>query len=259
MIISNGSSMPDTKIGARAKENVPISAEKLNKTVVLRDAGRQADRIQVSTLARQLEASAALADERSRTLTRSQLADKAGEFGRALCASAWDPSLHEQRDKEVPATDDPELLERARQATDFLKARVTGKNVPNPFSSLSTEDLSNIVHDDSGAYTFNERSAAFDEAYQREYVWREKVAREAMDEYNRTGKLTHFFQSVLDHYNSLPAMEQATYPADYAFELSKKIDSDFNYLNHRKEGEGGNLIDILFEGNPSGFPRIHEM
>ncbi|MDM0030527.1 hypothetical protein QTI33_00035 [Variovorax sp. J22P271] len=78
-----------------------------------------------------MEARAAIADERAKTLTRSQLAEKAGEFGKALAASAWDLSLHEQRDKEVPATDDPELLERARQATDFLKARVAGGSVPN--------------------------------------------------------------------------------------------------------------------------------
>jgi len=92
--------------------------------------------------------------------------------------------------------------------------------------------LSNIIYDDSGTYTVNERHAAWRESYDQEEAWREKVAAQAMAEYNSTGKLTNFFKSVLDHFKELPAIEQAQYPKDYASDLQSKIDLDLNPVDH---------------------------
>lgn len=207
----------------------------------------------ISTLAQQLAASASRAEERDRTLTRSELADKAKNILNQIVGEAYYASKA-RHDSEVPKTDDPELLDRARQATAFVNdAARGGHSTKNPFAGLSREQLSNIIYDESGTYTVNERHAAWRESYDQEEAWREKVAAQAMAEYNSTGKLTQFFKSVLDHFKELPAIEQVQYPKDYASDLQSKIDLDFNYRTHQAEGKGKDpmsLIEMLFEQTP---------
>ncbi|MEQ9914981.1 hypothetical protein [Pectobacterium polaris] len=60
----------------------------------------------------------------------------------------------------------------------------------------------------------------------------------AMAEYNSSGKLTSFFSKVLDHYKTLPAIEQAQYPENDEATLQKWIDLDYNYFTHTVEGKG---------------------
>ncbi len=207
----------------------------------------------ISTLARQLAASASRAEERDKTLTRSELADKAKSILNNIVGDSYyaNKSIN---DNEIPNTSAPELLSRAKQATAFVNdASRGGHSIKNPFSGLSREQLSNIIYDESGTYTVNERHAAWRESYDQEEVWREKVAAQAMAEYNSTGKLTNFFKSVLDHFNELPAIEQAQYPKDYASDLQSKIDLDFNYRTHQAEGKDKDpmsLIEMLFEQSP---------
>lgn len=207
----------------------------------------------ISTLAQQLAASASRAEERDKTLTRSELADKAKSIMNQIAGDSYyaKKSIH---DSEIPNTSDPELLSRAKQATAFANdASRGGHSIKNPFSGLSQEQLSNIIYDDSGTYTMNERYAAYRESYDQEEAWRVKVAAQAMAEYNSTGKLTNFFKSVLDHFKELPAIEQAQYPKDYASDLQSKIDLDFNYRTHKAEGKDKDpmsLIEMLFEQSP---------
>jgi hypothetical protein len=207
----------------------------------------------ISTRASQLAASASRAEERDKTFTRSELADKAKSILNHIVGDSYyaNKTLH---DSEVPKTSDPELLSRAKQATAFVNdASRGGHSIKNPFSGLSQEQLSNIIYDDSGTYTVNERHAAWRESYDQEEAWREKVAAQAMAEYNSTGKLTNFFSSVLDHFKELPAIEQAQYLKDYASDLELKISRDFNYRTHQAEGKGKDpmsLIEMLFEQSP---------
>ncbi|MDO8988026.1 MAG: hypothetical protein Q7U91_00165 [Sideroxyarcus sp.] len=207
----------------------------------------------ISTLAQQLAASASRAEERDKTLTRSELADKAKSILNRIVGDSYDAnkSIH---DGETPKTSDPELLSRAKQATAYVNdASRGGHSVKNPFSGLSREQLTNIIYDESGTYTVNERHAAWREAYDQEEAWREKVVAQAMAEYNSTGKMTNFFKSVLDHFKELPAIEQAQYPKDYASDLQYKIDLDFNFRTHQAEGKGKDpmsLIEMLFEQRP---------
>lgn len=192
----------------------------------------------ISTMASQLAASASRADERDKTLTRSEMADKAKNILNHIVGDSYyaNKTLH---DSEIPKTTDPELLSRAKQATRFVNdAAKGGQSVKNPFSGLSREQLSSIFTDESGSYTVNERHAAWRESYDQEEVWRSKVVAEAMAEYNSTGKLTNFFRSVLDHFKELPAIEQAQNPEDYASDLESKIRRDFNYRTHQSEGKG---------------------
>lgn len=240
--------------GSAAAKQADSTGGAIETPRVQGDAGTQSANTQtISTLARQLADSAARAEKRDSTLSRSELANKAQIFHNECSADA-DPAIQAKHDSEVPQSKDPELLARAKQATAFLAANRHGGGEKNPFAGLSREQLANITYDDSGTYTFNERMAAYSEAMRQEYEWGVKVAAKAMDEYNSTGKLTNFFMSVLDHYKGLPAIEQAQYPKDYASDLESKIQMDFNYRTHRAEGKGGNptsLIEMLL-AQPEG-------
>jgi len=201
----------------------------------------------VSNLARQLGEAAAHAEARDASLSRKELGQKA--TAQLDQITGYDYYLNQERhDAEVPNTDDPELLARAKQATSFVNGSGS-----NPFKVMSRDQLALIAYDDSGSFTVNERRAAWSEAYSQEEAWRQKVVAQAMDEYNRTGKMTNFFKEVLAYYNELPAIEQAQYPDDYASRLQELIDLDFNYMTHRAEGKGSspaNLIDQLFASAP---------
>jgi len=215
----------------------------------------------ISTLGRQLADSASRAEARDRTLSRSELADKAKSILNNIVGDSYyaNKTLH---DSEVPKTSDPELLARAKQATAFVNdASRGGHSIKNPFSGLSREQLSNIIYDDSGTYTVNERHAAWRESYDQEEAWREKACAQAMDEYNRTGKLTNFFREGLDHFKGLPAIEQAQYPKDYASDLESKISLDFNYRTHQAEGKSEDpmsLIKMLFDQSPKQLSQLSQ-
>ncbi|MDO8826176.1 MAG: hypothetical protein Q7V21_06155 [Methylophaga sp.] len=196
----------------------------------------------VSNLALQLSEAANLAETRDASLSRNELAHKAKTLIDQIIGNSYDNNKL-QHDKEVPDTDDPELLARAKQATNFVNGMGS-----NPFKGMSRDQLSLIAYDESGSFTVNERRAAWLESYDQEQVWRRKVVAQAMDEYNRTGKLTNFFTEVLNHYKELPAIEQAQYPEDYESQLQQWIDLDFNYITHQAEGKGSNptsLIELL--------------
>lgn len=183
----------------------------------------------ISTLAQQLAVSANLAEKRDKTLTRSQLADKAKIALSQIQGDAYFANKT-RFDREVPKTNDVELLARARQATAYINSTAEGKNSEaNPFSGLSRDQLANIVYDDSGTYTVNERRAASYEADRQDEAWRVRITNQAMNEYNNTGKLTNFYKSVLDYFKELPAIEQAQYPAGYANGLQSKIDLNLSY------------------------------
>ena len=71
-----------------------------------------------------------------------------------------------------------------------------------------------------------------------------------MAEYNNSGKLTKFFTSVLDHFNQLPAIEQAQYPQEYASNLEYRIDLDFNYRTNQAgddEKTQKSFLDMIFD------------
>lgn len=253
MIGSIGSYSAAQTGGAAAFKTAPATERVSDAPGIQGASGTQGGTPTISTLARQLAASASRAEERDKTLTRSELADKAKSILNRIVGDSYyaSKSIH---DSETPNTADSELLSRAKQATAFVNdASRGGHSIKNPFSGLSQEQLSNIVYDESGTYTVNERHAAWRESYDQEEAWREKVAAQAMAEYNSTGKLTNFFKSVLDHFKELPAIEQAQYPKDYPSDLQSKIDLDFNYRTHQAEGKGKDpmsLIDMLFEQSP---------
>jgi len=256
----NSSSAPQTDRGVVSKATALViepPAAQSNQSA----SDKQASSTQnISTLAQQLSASASRAEERDRSLTRSELADRAKSILNQIEGDAYFVNKA-KHDGEVPSTSDPVLLARAKQATEFVNSAAKGSaSEKNPFAGLSREQLANIVYDESGPYTVNERRAAFYEAYSQEQAWREKVCAQAIDQYNRTGKLTKFFNSVLEHFKELPAIEQAQYPKDYASDLQFKIDLDFNYRTHTPEGKAKDLMsltEVLFKQSPQRGESLH--
>jgi hypothetical protein len=171
--------------------------------------------------------------------TRSKLShDALGDKVRGTIAAlnyTLTPENIAAKSQETPIPADAAALASAAAANAYV-ANLKG---PNPFAGLSREQLSAITNDESGAFTTNERYAAHRQAYDEEQAWRSKAVAAAMEEYHRSGKLTNFFQSALDHFGELPASEQALYPENYAADLQDKVDLDFNYFTHMPNGQPG--------------------
>ncbi|WP_163576350.1 hypothetical protein [Halomonas faecis] len=179
----------------------------------------------LSTLAQQLSDSALRAEARDSTLSRKALGARAEELLGQILGPNYKANKA-RHDSEVPNTDDPALLARTQQATDFVNTANSSRETPNPFAGLSYDQLSLIVYDDSGTYTVNERRAAYYEAAEQRQAWKREVVAKAMAEYNRTGKMTNFYTEVLAHYKSLPPIEQAQLPANYEMDLQQRIAND---------------------------------
>ena len=185
------------------------------------------DKATFSTLAAQLNESAARAEKRDAGMTHAEL----GQYGR----NRINEFLIEGREAnsgtramEVPKTDDPELLDRAREASAFVTRTLAGdKNVKSPFQNLSREQLNLITFDDSGAFTLNERRAAWQGVQKMDEDWRKVAINEGMMEQTRTGKATRFYDDALSYLKSLPSIEKAvSYPKGAEATLEARIKSD---------------------------------
>lgn len=241
--VTGYTSFSGTSVLTRASPSLPVSTDDTACSAAVIPAASEAST--VSTLARQLSEAAARAEARDAGLDRNAL----GEVAKARLNEILGDSYFfnkAKHDAELPNSDDPELLARAKEATDFVNGRIYGSRTgTNPFAGMSRDQLALIAYDDSGAFTVNERLAAFYEAHEQEEAWRRMVLAKSDIEYNSTGKLTGFFMEVLEHYEGLPAIEQAQYPDTYMSQLQGWIDSGFNYITHQAEGNGMNLSGLL--------------
>ncbi|CAD5269581.1 MULTISPECIES: hypothetical protein [Halomonadaceae] len=245
MTIGIGSSTPatsQTTSGSRTQDVSTKGTEQGENATLT--SGSSKPTSQLSTLAQQLSDSALRAEERDASLDRKALGQKADAL---LQPIVRDFHLHRAKyDAEVPDTDDPELLERAKQATSFVSGRGS-----NPFSGLSQDQLALVIYDDSGTFTANERRAAWLEGRAQETAWKQAVVARGQLEYSQTGKMTEFFKEVLGNYNELPPIMQAQYPDFYAPRLEHLIEMDFNFITHRAEGKGApeDIFDILMSSD----------
>ncbi|PWB33695.1 hypothetical protein DCO48_08540 [Pseudomonas sp. SDI] len=201
----------------------------------------------VSSLAQQLSNAAARAEAQNAGLDFAGLAEKAKRVNEQLLRA----SNKALQDAEIPNTDDPQLLDRARKATDFENG--IGRN---PFKGLSREQLSLITNDESGSFTINERRAAWSEAHDQEEAWRRKVFQAADEEFHTTGKQTVFFSELLAHYQSLPALEKAQYPENYASTLQQRIRFESaeqaSYTKDDKDNLFSKIEDFFEDGSLTG-------
>lgn len=210
----------------------------------------QADKASTSLLARQLSESALRSSKREQELSRDELAAYAKKQinNFALDGYTFGKSRH---DREQPDTDDPEHLERATQATDYVNQTLNGRRyAKNPFAGLSREQLALIAYDDSGGYTVNERRSAWSESERIKSAWEKGAVTRAQLEISQTGGIAVFLTEVLSFYRGLPKIEQVQecYPGNYEAELLEKIRAQLARANGGA-GEPAerslNLYDIL--------------
>lgn len=176
---------------------------------------------------RQLAQSVVRAKRREPAMSRAELAGKATLLRNQFSGPAYNAAAAA---REVPDTDDPALLARAKQATAFAQDYGRGGATGNPFKKLSDHQLTLVMYDDSGSYTTNERRAAWLEQYDRYEAWSKKVVAAAQAEYRATGRNDEFFQACIDYYNALPPIEQAQYPADYVARRQYWIENNKSFF-----------------------------
>ncbi|MGV8916943.1 MAG: hypothetical protein ACOH2R_03920 [Pseudomonas sp.] len=199
----------------------------------------------ISTLSRQLSESVARADSRDNSMSRSELGEFAKKVKGVLIGDLYQANKA-KHNQEVPDTSDPELLERAKKATDFLTRKFardyTGEN---PFAGLSREQLTAIVYDEGGPYTVNERRAAWGASRELEQQWRSKTISDSWLEGATGGKTPNYFTEVLAHYRSLPLIEQAQYPENYEAKLQAWLDDALSGEEKPEEEDFLTLVDII--------------
>lgn len=210
----------------------------------------QPDEESISLLAKQLSESALRSNRREQELSRDELAAYAQKqlYDFALDGYTFAKSRH---DLELPDTNDPEHLARAKQATNYVNQSISGnRNAKNPFAGLSRDQLALIAYDDSGGFTINERRAAWCEGQRMKSEWSKGAVTRCQLESAQTASIPVFLTEVLSFYRGLPKIEQVQdcYPGDYEAELLEKISAE----RARPDGEstelaerGMSLYDIL--------------
>lgn len=196
-----------------------------------------ADNARLSSLAHLLSEAATRAAQRDASTDRTGLAAIAERATRDIHSPVYE-STKAARDAEVPNSDDPQRLAQARQATAF-----NNNQGANPFKGLSLDQLTLITHDESGAFTVNERHAAWIAAYEEQENWGRAVSNQLMAEYNRDG---HFspdtLKGILDYYKSLPAILEAELVDSYEADLNSIIETA-----ERAEAQGQDRLQSLLD------------
>lgn len=235
--IVQGISNATALLKANNSSTTPLSANEVKNAEI-----HKRDFSTVSNIARQLGESAVRAEARDQNLTRIELGAQASRvlevFTGPECQAA-----KEAYNSEVPNTQDPELLQRAVSATDYLTRKLAGDlSAKSPFPGLSHDELVLIAYDEKGPYTINERRAAWGDAQKIEFSWRERTVSQAFLEYPSAQKMPTFYANVLAHYQALPAIEKAQYPEDYESRLKTRIEEE---SGRKVEDRQYNLFEIL--------------
>jgi len=229
MIISSATTNRLTGIGDK-QVSADTNAGKTNAAASGSVSSETPADTSVSSLATQLATAAAYSAAKNKGLSAGQLGDKARAMVDQIVGQGYQ-QWKVRNDLEVPKAGDAESLARAKAATAFVNGSFKDNvgSEPNPFADLSSDQLATIAYDESGTFTINERQAAWHESYRREENFRIQTVAKMGQEYKTTGKLTNYFQDILDNYEQLPLMEQVQYPKNYVTELKEKIKRDFNY------------------------------
>ncbi|KHS83299.1 MULTISPECIES: hypothetical protein [Pectobacterium] len=242
--LNNLSATKNIDVRDTAKTNSSaVTGNTSNKTTssVSSNESTTKDTSSVSSLARQLNDAATRAEARDSSTNHSKLASYAHSVIEELVGVSYINS-HKIHVEELPDTDDPELLARAKQANDFANGRGT-----NPFKGLARDQLALIAYDDSNTFTVNERRAALLESSEQESAWSHWVVLKSKQEWNAGEfKQTEFFKLVLEHYEGLPLIEQVQAPANYESRLKHLIEMDYNFVTG-EPGKNANPLNNLFD------------
>ena len=139
---------------------VPTRPSPVSVSSIQDNTGSSSDNVQASTVSTVSILAGQLSDAASREVRLRQLDPRHNAL--SLLDGISDEQYFAnkaQHDAEVPDTPFLELHERAKQATAFANGSAS-----NPFTGLTVDQLTLIARDDSGAFTVNERRAAWQEA-----------------------------------------------------------------------------------------------
>lgn len=234
-------------VSSETKKDPQFAVESPEKT-----EKKGTDKASFSTLASQLNESAARAAKRDAGMTHAEL----GKYGLSRInefLSETPKANRHTRAMEVPDTTDPELLDRARAATAFVTQTLAGhQNAKSPFDTLSREQLNLIAYNDSGSFTLNERRAAWQGVQKMDEAWRKVAIPQGEIEQIRTGKATKFYNEALNYFKSLPAIEKAVdYPKDAQAILESRIKGERTLPSPSMPGlvqrQGGDRKVTLFD------------
>lgn len=206
-----------------------IPTTKPEKIVDIKPKNDIEDRATITTLASQLSAAALRAKATYENSTKEQLRAMSNNVSRLLGGQEYVDNKF-KHNAEVPDTEDPALLARARQATFYLND--LGKN---PFAGMPRDQLELIIYDDSGSFTINERKAARRESADQEYAWRKMVVDDYFFNKNRPGKAAEFYQKILDHHRGLPVVARSQAPDGYEAKLEEWIELELNITDKVSE------------------------
>ena len=158
---------------------------------------------------------------------------------------------------EVPNSDDPVRLARAKQATAFI-CGLHGSNfeshAKNPFAGLSSDDLSKIIYDDSGAYTINERSAALSEQQKQRYNYWAPIINEAFS----SGDYRKLYRSAIEYHDKLSPIEKSFAPAGYRANLVGWLEDEERKFG-KLDGAANALLPASIHSNADKQKSVQEL
>ena len=221
------------------KKMIDITPPSLSQTESTTNASSSAEPT-LSVLSRQLAGSAARAEARDKSMDRLELGAVATRTLRNIIDSGWrliDESAPYKL--ELPDTSDPELLDRAFRAAQYVARYAHGHpDAKNPFTGLSREQLNLIVYDEEGPYTMDERSAAHSAVSAIEDKWNHALwGPERLESAANNGRTPQFYTEVLAHYRTLEPIEQAQYPDNYETRLEGQIREANDPASSKKKTE----------------------
>jgi hypothetical protein len=213
-------SQTNTDATARTPSEKKVTGTAATSVDSLQPAAEKSDKVTLSTQGIELSKSASTDPDAS--MTHAEMAKTAYwivvNIGRRTDEEVG------RADKEVPKSDDPERLARAKQATDALYHQA-----PSPFAGYSRKELTTVIYDDSGAYTANERSVALrDQQTMDSQFWGPLFQKS-----EASGDYRDVFETALAFYDQLSPLEKAAYPADYKAQISAQL----KWANDKAGGE----------------------
>lgn len=153
---------------------------------------------------------------------------------------------------EVPNSDDPVRLARAKQATVFCQN--PSNDSVNPFLGLPREDLTKIIYDDSGAYTVNERSAALSEQQRQHYNYWSPI----IDDAFMSGDYRKLYRSAIEYHDKLSPIEKSFAPAGYRANLVGWLEDEERKFG-KLDGAANALLPASIHSNADKQKSVQEL
>jgi len=183
-----------------------------------------------------VQVSVPIAEPRPPTLKGAAIDSSDADPGTHVSSLARQLSAAAMRAQQRDATLDPQALgQKATQVLSELAGDRDGLD-SRGFKGMPRDQLALITYDEGGEFSLRERASARQESVEQEQLWRQGVTTRALSEYSATGSMSRFFNDALSHFKSLPSIEQAQYPTDYAVDLQRKIDQVFDDKTGRAVG-----------------------